>query len=73
VAAGVDIFCYPENHLTRRANQGHIYIIPAICTSPKALRSSGHSARSADARKCWLHFQSGSQDDGVSKRYDAYF
>jgi len=28
VAAGAGNFCYPEKHLTRRANQGHIYIVP---------------------------------------------
>jgi hypothetical protein len=36
----------PKNHLTRRANQGHIKIIPQFASRPWPCAAAGRSARS---------------------------
>jgi hypothetical protein len=40
VVAGISIFGYPENDLTRRANQGYDWIIPQFVNAPIALLRS---------------------------------
>ena len=53
----------PKNNLTRRANQGYIYIIPPFARRPSPCAAAGRSARSLAWRSArWLYWNQHSAD-----------